>query len=56
MHSKGVPAEHRIPDGLGLVIEAWEGLPDDVRSAILAMVGPVKDRSRLRDDPAAIEE
>ena len=56
VHSKGVPAEHRIPDDLGLVIVSWEGLPDDVRSAILAMGGSVKERDLLKDDPAPLEE
>jgi hypothetical protein len=35
----GAPAEHRVPDDLGLVIEAWGKFPMEMKAAILAVAG-----------------
>ena len=56
VHLKGVPAEHRVPDDLKRVIEVWGDLPADIRSAILTMVGPAKDRPPLGGNPPPIKE
>ena len=38
LHVKRVPGEYQIPDDLEEIINAWDALPDAIRSGISAMV------------------